>query len=93
MPNSLQYHSHCRLLPASLSTARHPSPSVSLHSPTCTKIGASLSVPAGPGFVGNYQVACTAALGLYGVPAAEGLAVSIVHHALNFLIVGAMSGG
>ena len=46
-------------------------------------ISLGIMLPAPPGFIGNHQLFCQGALGLYGVAAAIGLSYSIVLSAVN----------
>lgn len=46
-------------------------------------VSLGIMLPAPPGFIGNFQLFCQGALGLYGIGAATGLSYSIVVHAIN----------
>lgn len=50
-------------------------------------VSLGIMLPGPPGFVGNFQLFCQGALGLYGVSAATGLSYSIVVHAINMFCV------
>lgn len=45
-----------------------------------------IAIPAGPAFVGSYELFCSGALSLYGVPKADGIAVSLIMHMTGFII-------
>jgi uncharacterized protein (TIRG00374 family) len=44
-----------------------------------------LVLPSAPGYVGTFQFATKVALGLFGVPEAPALSLSILYHAVNFI--------
>jgi glycosyltransferase 2 family protein len=45
----------------------------------------TLAAPSTPGYVGPFQAGTVVALGLFGVPKATALSLSIVYHALNYI--------
>jgi glycosyltransferase 2 family protein len=46
-------------------------------------VSLGIMLPAPPGFIGNFQLFCQGALGLYGISATTGLSYSIIVHAIN----------
>ena len=42
-----------------------------------------VSIPAAPGAVGTYELFCSAALRVYGVPQADAISVAVLHHSLQ----------
>jgi len=50
-------------------------------------VSLGIMLPAPPGFIGNFQLFCQGALGLYGVSAATGLSYSFVVHFVNLCVV------
>lgn len=46
-----------------------------------------IMVPAAPGFVGNFQIGCVVALGVFGIPKEEALGFSLLVHGIQFSIV------
>ena len=44
-------------------------------------------IPAAPGFVGNFQIGCVVALGVFGVPKEEALSFSLLVHGIQFISV------
>jgi uncharacterized membrane protein YbhN (UPF0104 family) len=50
-------------------------------------VGVSVSLPSAPGFVGVFHAAAVLALGIFGVPRAEGLGYALVLHAVQYVPV------
>jgi len=48
-------------------------------------IAVALVLPSAPGYVGTFQIGTVAGLGLYEVPEATALSLSIVYHAINYV--------
>jgi uncharacterized protein (TIRG00374 family) len=48
-------------------------------------VAVALILPSTPGYVGPFQAGTVLALGLFGVPKATALSLSIVYHAVNFV--------
>jgi uncharacterized membrane protein YbhN (UPF0104 family) len=46
-----------------------------------------IMVPAAPGFVGNFQIGCVVALGVFGIPKEEALSFSLLVHGIQFTTV------
>lgn len=53
-------------------------------------VAVALVVPSTPGYVGPFQAATVVALGLYGVPKATALSLSIVYHVVNYIPITAI---
>lgn len=50
-------------------------------------VGVSVSLPSAPGFVGVFHAAAVLALGIFGVPRAEGLGYALLLHAVQYVPV------
>ena len=46
-----------------------------------------LTLPAAPGFVGNYHYSCMLGLALFGISKADALTYAILIHGLQFLVI------
>ncbi len=54
---------------------------------TLVAVGLAVSIPSAPGFFGVYHTACRIALGLFGVPTDEAVALGTVSHLLFWVIM------
>lgn len=54
---------------------------------TLVAVGLAVSLPSAPGFFGVYHTACRIALGLFGVPTDEAVALGTVSHLLFWVIM------
>jgi uncharacterized protein (TIRG00374 family) len=46
-----------------------------------------IAIPAAPGYIGNWHLACVLALSLFGLPKAEALSFAVVYHFISMALV------